>query len=137
MKQYKSNIELKSYIDNETYNSYTVGCSVNLVDDKDIAPKDLNFKALLGFEISTYYCFMSGVIERGLLNLREKTDDERCYMYLFNLRGFIFELLVWFDKNDDISDIRLNVWTDNSEFEAGLDPVKTYYMGQVSFFYNS
>jgi hypothetical protein len=137
MKKYTAQIKLKRYIDAERYDSFTVGHSVHLEDNDDIAPMDLDFAAALGFELGEQYMFMSGLIERGLLNLRSKTDDERCYMYLFNLRGFIFELLVWFDKKDDISDMRLNVWTDNSEFEAGLDPVKVYYMGQVSFFYNS
>ncbi len=135
MKKYTTNIELKRYIDAERYDSFTVGHSVHLEDDDDIAPMDLDFAAALGFELGEQYMFMSGLIERGLLNLRSKTDDERCYMYLFNINDITFELLVWFNKaGDEVTEANLNVWTDSGEFVAGLGPTKTYYLGQVTFF---
>jgi hypothetical protein len=135
MKKYTAQIKLKRYIDAERYDSFTVGHSVHLEDDDDIAPMDLDFAAALGFELGEQYMFMSGLIERGLLNLRSKTDDERCYMYLFDINDITFELLVWFNKaGDEVTEANLNVWTDSGEFVAGLGPVKTYYLGQVTFF---
>ena len=90
----------------------------------DIAPSGI--KAVLKIK----NVLMDITINRYYLEYQEAYNELSRYTAFFSMDGKVYEVCVWFNKDNNISSISLSEWLNASDFKDGDDADNIYWSGK-------
>ena len=93
-------------------------------DREDIAPSGI--KAVLKIRNTV----MDITINRYYLEYQETHSELSRYTAFFSMDEKVYEVCVWFNKDNNISSISLSEWLKTSDFEDGYDADNIYWSGK-------
>ena len=91
---------------------------------EDIAPSGI--KAVLKIK----NVLMDITINRYYLEYQETHSELSRYTAFFSMDEKVYEVCVWFNKDNNISSISLSEWLKTSDFEDGYDADNIYWSGK-------